>query len=363
MPRTLGSPTIGDPSWADRCCYWLASPTLGARPFRHRRQTHEPLILTGHGMRLRIDHDALVVRNGFTHYPQPAQEHRFFRGDRNMPCRIIVLDGSGSLSFDVLSWLSEQRVPLVRINWRGEVVTALGTSHATDPARVAAQLAAQRNGQALPFAISLIREKIRSSIETLSAGLPNSPSRETAIMHLKDKLVELSRHPPKNTGALLGLEGRAGLAYFNAWQSLPLQWKGLGRHPIPRDWHTVGQRGTFARKKVGNRNASHPVNAMLNYAYGVLESQVRIQVCAAGYDPTIGFLHSGRRRRSDFVLDLMEPLRPIVDRQVLQFVQAHTFHPADFTIRSDGVCRLNPEMARTVARFFANWNALKHHLP
>lgn len=79
---------------------------------------------------------------------------------------------------------------------------------------------------------------------------------------------------------------------------------------------------------------------------------VRIQIVAAGYDPTIGLLHSGRvgRGRHDFLLDLMEPLRPIVDRKVLVFVQAHTFHPADFTILSDGVCRLNPEMARYVVR-------------
>jgi CRISPR/Cas system-associated endonuclease Cas1 len=47
--------------------------------------------------------------------------------------------------------------------------------------------------------------------------------------------------------------------------------------------------------------------------------------------------------------DLMEPMRPIVDRKVLEFVQSHTFHPADFTIRSDGVCRLNPEVATQVA--------------
>jgi hypothetical protein len=76
-------------------------------------------------MCLRADHGALVVRNGFTHYPQRVEEHHYFRGDRTLPSRIIVLDGSGSLSFDVLSWLSEQRVPLIRINWRGEVVTAL----------------------------------------------------------------------------------------------------------------------------------------------------------------------------------------------------------------------------------------------
>ena len=37
---------------------------------------------------------------------------------------------------------------------------------------------------------------------------------------------------------------------------------------------------------------------------------------------------------------------PKVDRAVLDFVKATVFDPADFVIRSHGVCRLNPEMAR-----------------
>ncbi len=314
-------------------------------------------------MSLRVDHGALAVRNGFTHYPQREEEHRFFRGDRTLPSRIIVLDGSGSLSFDVLSWLSEQGVPLVRINWRGEVVTALGAGYVTDPKRVAAQLEMQRSSRALSFAISLIRAKLRSSIETLSSALPHSDTREQAIAQLEQHLRELTKHPPKSTGALLGLEGRAAFAYFNAWQSLPIRWKGLARHPIPRDWCVVGQRGTFARKKVGNRNASRPAQAILNYAYTILESQVRIQVVAAGFDPTIGVLHSGRGGRADFVLDLMEPLRPAVDRKVLQFVQSHTFHPADFTIRTDGVCRLNPEMAKNIVGFISDGSSLEPSVP
>jgi CRISPR-associated protein Cas1 len=44
----------------------------------------------------------------------------------------------------------------------------------------------------------------------------------------------------------------------------------------------------------------------------------------------------------------MEPERPNVDRAVLEFVKGHVFDPADFVIRADGVCRLNPEMARLV---------------
>lgn len=40
--------------------------------------------------------------------------------------------------------------------------------------------------------------------------------------------------------------------------------------------------------------------------------------------------------------------RPKVDRAVLDFVKGHVFDPTDFVIRSDGVCRLSPEMARMV---------------
>jgi CRISP-associated protein Cas1 len=59
-----------------------------------------------------------------------------------------------------------------------------------------------------------------------------------------------------------------------------------------------------------NRHATHPLNAMLNYAYAVLESQVRIATVAQGLDPTIGYLHTSRHSRVALVYDLMEPLRP-----------------------------------------------------
>lgn len=46
----------------------------------------------------------------------------------------------------------------------------------------------------------------------------------------------------------------------------------------------------------------------------------------------------------------VKPLRPVVDRKILQFALAHTFTPGDFTITRLGGCRLNPQMARIVAR-------------
>jgi len=103
----------------------------------------------------------------------------------------------------------------------------------------------------------------------------------------------------------------------------------------------------------GNRNAAHPVNAILNYAYAALESEIRIKAISEGYDPTIGIMHESNDGSSKFIFDLIEPERPIVDRAVLDFVKSHVLDPADFTLRTDGVIRLNPQLARHAARMTA----------
>ena len=45
----------------------------------------------------------------------------------------------------------------------------------------------------------------------------------------------------------------------------------------------------------------------------------------------------------------MEPERPKVDAAVLRFVAKQEFSAADFTLRSDGVVRLSPQLARRVS--------------
>jgi CRISPR-associated protein Cas1 len=108
-----------------------------------------------------------------------------------------------------------------------------------------------------------------------------------------------------------------------------------------------------------NRHATHPVNAMLNYAYTVLESELRIATVAQGLDPTIGYLHTCRAGRVALVYDLMELLRPRADRLMLDFVRSHTFVPSDFVLGADGVCRLHPQLARETARLALGDGALR----
>jgi CRISP-associated protein Cas1 len=159
---------------------------------------------------------------------------------------------------------------------------------------------------------------------------------------------------------LLGYEGAIAGDYFRVWTGLPLKWKALKRHPLPDEWSKYRSRvalryGIRLRSDGGgyNRGATHPVDAMLNYAYAVLIARTQIRLVTEGYDPTLGIMHHKKQFRGispAVALDHMEPMRPVVDRAVLQLIKEVTFTGADFAIQTDGVCRLNPELARRVVQ-------------
>jgi len=98
----------------------------------------------------------------------------------------------------------------------------------------------------------------------------------------------------------------------------------------------------------GRVQASDPVNAILNYAYGMLEGQCKQALAGAGFDLACGFLHGDKDGRGSLIYDLMEPFRPHVDSLVLSFIERTTFTYGDFVKDSAGQCRLHPQLARAV---------------
>jgi CRISP-associated protein Cas1 len=359
---TLTTPAIKPLSaWAARSELWRGRVGRASVRRTKRAKPQSALVLAGHGASLRIHGGALEIKNGLTHYPQPRETYLFFRGDADLPEQIILLDCSGSISFDVLSWLNEQKVSLIRIGWRGDIVCVAGASgYSANPFRVKWQLDTRENPVLrIEYSRSIIARKIDASILTLEKTIRRSEKWERAISTAYAALTKLDEKSPATITELRALEANCAAAYFRAWQGIPIKWRGTSRRPIPDNWHSIEQRSSPFHL-AGNRNAAHPVNAILNYAYTVLESELRIKAIAEGYDPTIGIMHEGRDGSSKFVFDLMEPERPKVDRAVLDFVKITVFDPADFTIRTDGVVRLNPQLARTVCALplflSAEWN-------
>lgn len=351
IPDEFDKSGIAD-EWAIRSEFWK-SEIANSKPKRRKRERNSaPLVLCGHGVSIRIENGALVIRDGFTHYPQQQASFRYFRGDLELPPRIVLLDGSGTLSFDVLSWLAEQGVALARITWTGAIAIASGGfGYAADPAKVEWQRDARaHNDKRLAFASGLIRRKLDASIATLETHFAPSAVRDAAIAKAKAGIDRLAKETFADLSGIFAIEGECAMAYFSAWQLLELHWTGTARKPIPVDWQSFTSRSSLLSGKVPkNRGASHPVNAMLNYAYTVRQSQLQIDAVTNGYDPTLGIMHNRHQGSNAYILDLIEPERPAVDAAILRFVQERSFSAADFVIRRDGVCRLSPQLARMVA--------------
>ena len=345
--------SVAAQEWAVRNSHWERAPRqIGIRK-ADRARRRAPLILCGHGVSLTVDKGTLLIRDGATHYPQERQTHRLFRGALDLPSRIMVIDGTGSITFDVLDWLAEQSIPLVRLTWRGEVVSVIGgAAFAGNPARVEWQRETRLDPERrVSFAAELIARKLESSLETLRWAIEPSRTREIAEHQAATGIRSLRGGGISTVDQVRILEARAAAAYFSAWRALPIHWGQRSKHPVPADWSRArgraSTRGGFAQ---GNRHATHPVNAMLNYAYGALESRVHIAAASSGFDPKQGILHHDRDDALAFVYDMMEPERPKVDRAVLGFIDATTFTGADFVLRSDGVCRVAPQLARRLCQ-------------
>jgi CRISPR-associated endonuclease Cas1 len=340
---------VDDVDWATRSNMWRNRLEKASSRRTKRAKASPALTLAGHGVSLRIEGGALAIKNGFTHYPQTRETYRYFRGDISLPERIILLDGNGSISFDVLSWLAQQNVSLIQIKWNGDIICVAGASgYSANPHRVQWQLETREIPERrMEFCRSTINRKIEATIVTLEKSIRRSDKWERAINAAYAALTRLDNNSPDSIIELRALEANCAASYFRSWIGIPIKWRGTSRRPIPDNWNSIEQRSSPFHLS-GNRNAAHPVNAILNYAYAVLESELRIKAIAEGYDPTIGVMHEGSNGSSKFIFDLMEPERPKIDRKVLDFVKSNVFDAADFVIRADGVCRLNPEMARMV---------------
>jgi len=79
------------------------------------------------------------------------------------------------------------------------------------------------------------------------------------------------------------------------------------------------------------------LNGLLNYGYAILRAATARAVMAAGLHPSLGLMHSNRGNALVLVDDLMEPFRPLVDREVHR-------------LKSEGVGEVSSEAKTALAR-------------
>jgi hypothetical protein len=114
---------------------------------------------------------------------------------------------------------------------------------------------------------------------------------------------------------VLLVEARAASIYWNLWKNVPVRFarrspqrlgpNGRGQTDL---WLTFGQRASLLTGKP--HRATTPGNALLNYLYALLESEMTVALLAAGLDPGIGMFHADIDGRSSLSLDAIEAAPP-----------------------------------------------------
>src|SRR5262249_27570879 len=92
-----------------------------------------------------------------------------------------------------------------------------------------------------------------------------------------------------------------------------------------------------------------------NYLYAVLESETRLAIAALGLDPGLGFLHVDTASRDSLACDLMEPVRPLVDTYLLDWLGRGPLRREWFLEQRDGNCRLMGSFAVQLSETALGW--------
>lgn len=180
----------------------------------------------------------------------------------------------------------------------GAVVVFCGANHlpisialpTSSNTLVAARLR-QQVGASRPTVKNLWKQIIVNKVKNQAANLDHVPVIQRRLTLLAS---EVKSGDPTN------IEAQAARAYWSAWL----------------EENANSPTGHFRRDQDGDG-----INALLNYGYALFRAAVARAIVSAGLTPAWGIHHKNRSNNFALADDLLEPLRPTVDRTVQGLVR------------------------------------------
>ncbi len=315
------------------------------------------VVVSGTGPAIRVDGNRLVIRDG----PQETKPLFLTRAEASRRLQHVIVCGhaGGFITFDALRWLRDTGVAFSQLDWDGAIIIASGPRGPDRPALRRAQ-ALVCSGVMPRTAVAITREILRVKLKGQAevARLIGSTDASTPITKLADGIA-----CETDGSKVLLVEAHAAHLYWSLWKDVPVTFarrnpqrlgpNGRWRAGRSDHWLTFGTRASLLTGKPFR--ATTPGNALLNYLYAVLESEMTIALLAAGLDPGIGMFHADVDRRSSLSLDAIEAVRPHVDFWLLAYLASSAFANRDFNELSDGEVRLSHPLNSHLAYTAALW--------
>jgi len=315
-----------------------------ATPLTLRPTNAGVLYLHGYGTSITVESSMLQIRSVVG---GRIAEGRFARVERPRLRRLIVHGKGGWVSFEALSWLKGMGAEFALLASDGQVLASSGSLGLDRPDLRRLQATAMDTPVGLEVARFLIREKVTGQLHNLRQMLP---TREGAS-EVARELDAIEAAP--DAGTLILAESRAALAFWNQVTDRPMRFARADQPRVPTHWRTVGTRASALTGQP--RKATTAAHGIWNYCYRLAEIETRLACLGAGLDPGIGVVHVDQRSRENMVLDLIEAVRPLVDRYVLKLLAERTFTRREFVELPNGNVRLTPGLARSLADTLPLW--------
>lgn len=257
----------------------------------------------------------------------------------------VYLRGDVTLQSSLLGKLGAQGVGVIVVSGRkGEASLMMAQPHNDAARRVAQYRLSQDSAFCLSFAQCVVEMKLRAQADFLLDLRDKDMQARYELTvrgrHLQEAIAKVSQQT--SIAALRGLEGHGAAAYF----------AGLAAH--------VPERLGFSGRN--RRPPRDPLNVVLSLGYTLLQSDSVLALYGAGLDPFIGFYHALDFGRESLACDLMEPLRPRLDRFAVQLFKSGELRPEDFTSTAQGCLMGKAGRARFYPLYEAAAEDFRKHL-
>ncbi len=227
---------------------------------------------------------------------------------------ILVLNQAVTISSAAIHLCSQNNIPIDFLDFQGKPFARLAAPEQPAWRFGLYQLEAQKNCKSLILARTFVEGKIRNQTNLMKYFSKYRKSRDQDFMELfgyeitllKSYIDEINKINDSESlesarGKLLGIEGRAGAAYWKLVRNL------------------IEDRVEF--KKRERRGAKDLFNSLINYGYGILYSRVWGALMQAGLNVQISFLHCPQYEKPTLVYDVVEEFRAqVVDRVVISMI-------------------------------------------
>jgi len=155
----------------------------------------------------------------------------------------------------------------------------------------------------------------------------------------------------KSIKQLMTYEGRIAIIYLDNITKI--------FNKLNPEFHFTGRKNKTNSR---NYNASDEINALLNYGYAILESEIRKTINSVGLDYSIGFLHEINQSRTPLVYDIQELFRWLIYISVIQLLEEKKIKKSDFIITENYHTRSEEDVAKLlISKINSNFNARNNY--